>query len=59
MQTRLTLAAAGLLFTFMTPQALHAQAANADLATEVAAVRSELARSSSGLRRYTWVEHTG
>jgi hypothetical protein len=68
MQTRLTLAAAGLLFTFMSSQAvrgqavrgqaLHAQAANADLATEVAAVRSELARSSSGLLPYTWVEHT-
>jgi hypothetical protein len=58
MQTRLTLAAAGLLFTFMIPQGLRAQAANADLATEVAAVRSELVRSTNGLQPYTWVEHT-
>jgi hypothetical protein len=58
MHTRLTLAATGLLFNFMTLQGLRAQAANADLATEVAAVRSELGRSANGLQPYVWVEHT-
>jgi hypothetical protein len=58
MQTRLTLAATLLLFNLITPQGLRAQATNADLATEVAAVRSELDRSANGLRPYVWVEHT-
>ena len=58
MQIRLTLAAASLLSTFSAQQGLRAQAAPADLAAEVAAVRAALARSYDGLLPYTWVEHT-
>jgi hypothetical protein len=58
MQTRLTLAATGLLLNLITSQSLRAQGANADLATEVAAVRAELDRSANGLQSYVWVEHT-
>jgi hypothetical protein len=37
---------------------LHAQGLDPKLATEVAAIRAEVARSNLALRRYTWTERT-